>query len=203
MRRSNLPVAIIGAGPVGLAAAAHLLVRNLDCVILEAGASVGNSLRTWGHVRMFSPWRYNIDAASRHLLLSHGWRPPAAEQFPTGRDLITDYLAPLSETPAIASRLRLNAQVTAISRTGLGKVRSAGRDGASFEIRIRDAQGEQTRSFARAVIDASGTWGNPSQTYLKFPTWIGVERLPRYLMPTSLSVGYPRMVMTRPVSRSE
>src|SRR5271157_1661370 len=53
---SNLPVAIIGAGPVGLAAAAYLLARGIDPVVLEAGPAAGMAPRTWGHVRMFSPW---------------------------------------------------------------------------------------------------------------------------------------------------
>ncbi len=161
-RASNLPIAIIGAGPVGLAAAAHLLARNLDCIILEAGPSVGTGPRAWGHVRMFSPWRYNIDVACRDLLAPQGWRQPAVDHFPTGWDLVADYLEPLAQTPQIASQLRLDARVTAIARAGLGKVRSAGRDAASFEIHIGDARGDETRILARGVIDASGTWGNPN-----------------------------------------
>src|SRR5579863_1664754 len=148
-RISSLPIAIIGAGPVGLAAAAQLIARGLDCIILESGPSVGTAARAWGHVRMFSPWRYNIDAASRTLLASHEWHPPASGQFPTGRELVVNYLEPLACTPEIAARLRLDAQVTAITRTGLGKVRSAGRDDASFELRIEDAHGNETRVFAR------------------------------------------------------
>ncbi|WP_440074219.1 FAD-dependent oxidoreductase, partial [Streptosporangium sp. OZ121] len=31
------PVVVIGAGPVGLAAAAHLATRGLDFLVLEAG----------------------------------------------------------------------------------------------------------------------------------------------------------------------
>ena len=188
-RPSNLPVAIIGAGPVGLAAAAHLLVRGLDCIILESGSSVGTAPRAWGHVRMFSPWRYNIDAATRTLLARQGWRPPALDQLPTGRDLVADYLEPLARTPEIATRLRLNAHVTAITRTGLGKVRSAGRDTASFEIRIEDAQGDETRLFARAVIDASGTWGHPNPVGASGLPALGehkAEHLIRYGMPDVL-----------------
>ena len=64
-RIEELPVAVIGAGPVGLAAAAHLVERGLRPVIFERGDSVGASLLEWGHVRVFSPWRYNIDAAAR------------------------------------------------------------------------------------------------------------------------------------------
>ena len=63
----TLPVAVIGAGPVGLAAAAHLLARGLPVRVYEAGATVGASIRDWGHVRLFSPWRYNVDPAAKAL----------------------------------------------------------------------------------------------------------------------------------------
>ncbi|WP_436081755.1 FAD-dependent oxidoreductase [Pararhizobium sp. LjRoot235] len=68
MSKNELPVAVIGAGPVGLAAAAHLVSRNLRPIIFEKGESVGSALLSWGHVRVFSPWKYNIDDAARTLL---------------------------------------------------------------------------------------------------------------------------------------
>ena len=159
---ATLPVAVIGAGPVGLAAAAHLLARGIDPIILESGADVGMAPRAWGHVRMFSPWRYNIDSASRALLQEQGWQEPDAQVFPSGQNLADEYLTPLARTPAIAARLQLNKRVTAITRAGLGKVRDAARDEAPFEIRVEDEHGREGRVFARAVIDASGTWGTPS-----------------------------------------
>jgi len=55
---SDLPVVVIGAGPVGLAAAAHLLARGETPLVLEAGDAVGASIRQWSHVRFFSPWKY-------------------------------------------------------------------------------------------------------------------------------------------------
>ncbi|MFJ7308148.1 FAD-dependent oxidoreductase [Peribacillus frigoritolerans] len=42
--KSALPVAIIGGGPVGLAAAAHLLKKGEKFIVLEAGDSVGSSM---------------------------------------------------------------------------------------------------------------------------------------------------------------
>ena len=54
-------VAVIGAGPVGLAAAAHLVSRGIEPLVFEAGDAVGASIREWGHVRVFSPWEYDID----------------------------------------------------------------------------------------------------------------------------------------------
>ena len=158
---ASLPVTVIGAGPVGLAAAAHLLARGIEVIVLEAGPTVGTAARSWGHVRMFSPWRYNVDKAARSLLEDHGWVQPNGEAFPTGRQLAEEYLEPLAALPEMASRIRLNTRVTAVTRSGVGKVRTAGREAAPFEIRFADIGGTERRLFARAVIDASGTWGNP------------------------------------------
>jgi thioredoxin reductase len=158
--RSSLPVVVIGAGPVGLAAAAHLIARGIDPMVLEAGPTVGAAARAWGHVRMFSPWRYNVDKAARALLEAHDWTHPELDAYPTGRQLVERYLEPLAGLAEMAPRIRLNMRVTAIARSGMGKVRTAGREAAPFEIRFIDAAGQEGRVFARAVIDASGTWGN-------------------------------------------
>lgn len=155
-----LPVAVIGGGPVGLAAALHLLARGLEPIILEAGPAVGTAVRAWGHVRMFSPWRYNTDKAATALLEGSGWTAPDPEAFPTGRELAERYLDPLAGLPEMRSRLRLGTRVTAVTRAGIGKVRTAGRDAEPFEVRLEDASGREGRLLARAVIDASGTWGN-------------------------------------------
>lgn len=156
-----LPVAVIGAGPVGLAAAAHLLARGLRPVVLEADAAIAAAPRDWGHVKMFSPWRYNIDRAAAALLDASGWTAPDPETYPTGAELVARYLTPLAALPEIAACLRLNTKVTAITRAGHDKLRSAGRQEAPFELRLATPTGEQ-RLRAQAVIDASGTWHQPA-----------------------------------------
>ena len=78
----NLPIAIIGAGPVGLAAAAHLLARGETPVVFEAGDAVAQSLRAWAHVRMFSPWGFNVDQAAAALLAAAGWTAPTEGDAP-------------------------------------------------------------------------------------------------------------------------
>jgi thioredoxin reductase len=163
-RRSpaDFPVAVVGAGPVGLAAAAHLLERGQEPVILEAGETVGAAVRDWGHVPMFSPWRFNLDRAAAALLERHGWTRPDDDAFPTGRELAERYLDPLAATPEIAPRLRLGMRVIGIARAGLGKVRTAGRELRPFEVRTVDRAGREDRLFARAVVDASGTWVSPN-----------------------------------------
>lgn len=42
----QLPVAIIGGGPVGLAAAAHLAKHGESFILLEAGANIGSNILT-------------------------------------------------------------------------------------------------------------------------------------------------------------
>ncbi|QYC41865.1 dihydropyrimidine dehydrogenase subunit A [Nonomuraea coxensis DSM 45129] len=153
---SNLPVVVIGAGPVGLAAAAHLAERGIDFTILEAGDRVAASVAQWGHVRVFSPWKYNVDAAARRLLEAGGWSAPDPDWLPTGAELIDDYLAPLARL--FGDRVRLGAKVGAISRLGYDRVRAAGREQAPFLIRLDD--GAELR--ARAIIDASGTYASPN-----------------------------------------
>lgn len=154
----RLPVAVIGAGPVGLSAAAQLAARGLDFVVIEAGDQVGATIREWAHVRLFSPWRFNTDPAARALLEATGWVAPEPEALPTGRDLIDEYLAPLAAHPAIAPHLRLGLAVTAIARQGFDKVRTAGRDTSPFLVRLSDG----TELLASAVIDTSGTWRTPN-----------------------------------------
>jgi hypothetical protein len=157
----SLPIAVIGGGPVGLAAAAQLLARNLPVKVYEAGAAVGTNLRDWGHVRIFTPWRYCVDAASVRLLERQGWHLPPANDFPTGGEIVAEYLEPLAATPALAAVIETGARVTAISRHGLDKVVSRGREDRPFVLSVRTARGLR-RDLARAVIDASGTWDTPN-----------------------------------------
>jgi cation diffusion facilitator CzcD-associated flavoprotein CzcO len=82
---SQLPVAVIGAGPVGLAAAAHLVRYGIPVVTIEAGPSVAANLESYRHVRLFSPWRYNIDHAAQALLESGGWLPRLRAGFISAR----------------------------------------------------------------------------------------------------------------------
>ena len=86
-REEELPVVVIGAGPVGLAAAAHLLERRLPVVVLEAGEAVGAAMREWGHIRTFTPWEYIVDPTAEKLLASVGWVRPAGRQSPTGTEI--------------------------------------------------------------------------------------------------------------------
>ncbi|HYF56384.1 MAG TPA: NAD(P)-binding domain-containing protein [Salinarimonas sp.] len=159
---STLPVAVIGAGPVGLAAAAHLIDRGVPVRVYEAGESVGANVRDWGHVRLFSPWRYNTDAAARALLKAHGWQEPPGDAMPTGHDLYEAYLKPLAATPEMAAVVETRTRVQAITRQGADKVMSKGRGDKPFVVAVANGDGAIRRDLARAVIDASGTWTSPN-----------------------------------------
>ena len=158
---STFPVAVIGAGPVGLSAAAQLLSRDIEPLIFEAGESVGASVREWGHVRVFSPWEFNVDPAAEQLLVAAGWNAPPADGYPTGDEIVSRYLEPLAALPPIAERLRLGARVVAVTKQGIDKLRDAGREEAPFELLVEE-NGTERRYLASAVIDASGTWTKPN-----------------------------------------
>jgi thioredoxin reductase len=155
---NGLPVVVIGAGPVGLAAAAHLAERGITFTLLEAGATAAAAVRQWAHVRVFSPWRYNIDAAAARLLTDSGWVRPDDDKLPTGGQLAADYLQPLADLPTVKSSIRYGARVVAVTRLGLDRLRTAGRDTTPFLVRLADG----ADILARAVIDASGTWDTPN-----------------------------------------
>lgn len=157
----QLPVAVLGAGPVGLAAAAHLIERGLDFVVFEAAASVGANLLDYGHVRLFSPWRYDMDATMARQLGEAGWLAPDPDALPLAREIVERALRPYAELPEVASRLRLGHRVLSVGREGFDKARTPGRAAAAFVLRVaHDGMVEHVR--ARAVIDATGTWNQPS-----------------------------------------
>jgi len=154
-------VAIIGGGPVGLAAAAHVLERGLSPVVLEAGPEAGHAIRQWRQVQLFSPWEYNVDKAAARLLAPTGWNSPDPAVYPTGAELLERYIDPLATRTALCEMIRTNSRVTAIGRVGFDKTKTKGREAAPFEIRYQNGKGPETLR-ADAVIDASGTWASPN-----------------------------------------
>ena len=154
-------VAIIGGGPVGLAAAAHVFERGLKPIVLEAGPAVGHAIRQWSHVQLFSPWEYNVDRAAERLLAPTGWNSPDPHVYPTGAELLERYLDPLATKTRLKDIIRTASRVTAVSRLGFDKAKTRGRDKAPFEIRYQNGKGPETLR-ADAVIDASGTWSSPN-----------------------------------------
>jgi cation diffusion facilitator CzcD-associated flavoprotein CzcO len=156
---NELPVVVIGAGPAGLAAAAHLVGRGLTPLVLEAGPVAGSAVREWHHVRLFSRWGELVDTAAEKLLAPTGWQSPAADAYPTGEEWAREYLQPLADV--LGDRVRFGARVTGVARRGWDRVVDAARGTEPLTVRVRTATSEE-RITARAVIDASGTWTLPN-----------------------------------------
>lgn len=156
---AELPVVVVGAGPVGLAAAAHLVERGLTPLVLEAGPQAGAGVAQWHHVRLFSPWAELVDPAAAKLLAPSGWNSPDPDTYPTGREWVTGYLQPLAA--ALGDQVRLGTRVVGVARRGRDRVVDAGRDSEPLIVHATTAAGEE-RIMARAVIDASGTWTTPN-----------------------------------------
>ncbi len=156
----HLPTVLIGAGPVGLAAAAHLLERGLEPLVLEAGPRAADAVRSWGHVRLFSGWAELVDPAAARLLEPTGWVAPPAGSYPTGAEWVERYLQPLAD--ALGDRVVYSTLVTGLARRGRDRVVDSGRQEQPFTVHLRTADGIRTRLQAQAVVDASGTFGTPN-----------------------------------------
>jgi thioredoxin reductase len=156
---SDLPVVVIGAGPLGLAAAAHLSERGLEPVVLESGLGPASAVVEWGHVRLFSAWPELLDKAAVRLLGRSGWITPGAG-YPTGAEWVDGYLAPLAES--LGDVVRYDARVTGVSRKGRDRLVDADRAEQPFTVHYVDGKGNESRIEARAVVDASGTWRRPN-----------------------------------------
>ncbi|MFE6925592.1 FAD-dependent oxidoreductase [Nocardia sp. NPDC057663] len=157
---TDLPVVVVGAGPVGLAAAAELRERGQDVVVFERGPRAGAAVAQWNHVRLFSRWAELIAPAGRRLLDGTGWVAPADGDYPTGQDWARDYLTPLAD--ALGEAVRYDTEVVGVARRGRDRVVDSGRDTEPLSVHLRRADGSEDRILARAVIDASGTWTTPN-----------------------------------------
>jgi len=151
-------VAIIGAGPIGLEAAVLLRMSGFSVQAYERGG-VGEHLRQWGHVRMFSPWRLNVSPWGRAQLACR--HIPADDDLPTGDAFRQRYLEPLARCPLLKGVVREGTAVLAIGRHRVGKqdeIGRARRREGGFRLLVRNATGEHIES-ADVVLDCSGTYG--------------------------------------------
>lgn len=172
--KEKLPVAIIGAGPVGLAAAAHLVSQGQTFILLESGSHVGANILTWGHIRLFSPWRYNVDKVAKSILEKSNWTHPELEKLPTGKELVEQYLEPLSKLSEIQPYIQLNTKVLSIGKKDTDKMKTQNRENIPFIVHT-ESNGSYKTFEARAVIDATGTWGNPNPA-TSSGVWLNEEK---------------------------
>ena len=143
---STAPVAVIGAGPIGLAAAAHLVQRGCRwCCSRPATASPRTS-DSYRHVRLFSPWRYNIDRAARAPARRRRLEAPDDDLLPTAGEMVDQLPRAARAHAAHRTAFRFRTACVAISRDGFDKVKTAGREEAAVR-----AAGADGRRRARRV----------------------------------------------------
>lgn len=161
--RSPRRLLVLGAGPIGVEAGLHAARRGFDVRLLEADSPAAH-LMAWGHIRMFSPWAMNCSALGLEVLEAEGrWPFHDAGACPTGRELATRYVLPLTRTRLLRGRITNGCKVLGVGRDRLLKgdlIGSEERAERAFLILARRADREVVFE-ADVVIDATGVFGQP------------------------------------------
>lgn len=144
-------VLVIGAGPMGMAAAIGAADRGHDVTVLERGEP-GASLRTWGPTRFFSPLRMNVSARMRELL---GDKMPDEDALLTGAEYADRVLLPLVDSAPLRGRVRTGHSVIAVGRRGLTRTDYAGHP-LRAERPFRVICDNDATFEADVILDASG-----------------------------------------------
>ena len=154
-------VAVLGAGPVGLEAALLAASLRLPYTVYERGR-IGEHLRRWGHVRMFSPFGMNSTSLGKAALRADwpGHRLPGDHDLHTGREYLGAYLEPLSRCAALRDGLRLGVPVVHVSRRGPPPGDGSGAAVRPFLLLVRGPGGGQRVEPADVVLDCTGTFGS-------------------------------------------
>jgi thioredoxin reductase len=158
-------IALLGSGPTGLEAALTAADAGFPFTLYEAAPTVAGNVRSWGHVRLFTPWEMNVSPRMRQHLEAAGREVPGGPECPTGRELAEKLFGPLASLPEIAPNVRLGTRVLSVGRQGLLKheeIATAERGRRPFRILLGDETGREWTETADVVIDATGTWGNPN-----------------------------------------
>lgn len=155
-------VAVVGAGPIGLEAALRCRLCGLAVTVYEQG-EVGEYLQQWGHVRLFTPWGWNVTPLGLQVLQQEYPRRqwPSAEHLLTGWQYREEYLLPLAESEWLKGCVRPRTQVVQIGPS---------RDGRTWRLLLHDANGVEQHAYADVVLDCSGIYGQPR--------WLGEGDVP-------------------------
>jgi thioredoxin reductase len=156
-------VAVLGAGPIGLEAALYARHLGLPVVVYERGR-VGEHLRRWGHVRLFSPFGMNATSLGRAALRADNSRHvlPAENDILTAKEHVAVYLEPLAKTSSLKDCLRTDTQVLHIARRGFLKEDdpgAAGRGRQPLRLLVRAGKERERVEEADVVLDCTGTYG--------------------------------------------
>jgi thioredoxin reductase len=157
-------MAIVGGGPIGLECLVRALAEGWDAELYERGR-IGENIRAWGHVRMFSPWSMNLPTGE-------GFSGLDPEELPTGLEYVTHRLEPIARRPGIAGRIHESCEVAAIARGELRKGDAIGdseRALRPFRLLIVE-RGRERYVEAEVVVDASGSFAHAN--------WLGEGGIP-------------------------
>lgn len=154
-------IAILGAGPTGLEAALAAVEQGLSFSLYEASEQVAGHVRDWGHVRLFSPWTYDISPRARRVLEAAGVDLPAENDphCPTGHQLVERVLEPIAALPQIRNHLVSGTRVVEIGRQGLLKheeIASPERGSRPFRLLLENGAGLERTETADAILDCTG-----------------------------------------------
>mmetsp|Transcript_44648 Transcript_44648/g.148990 ORF Transcript_44648/g.148990 Transcript_44648/m.148990 type:complete len:293 (+) Transcript_44648:51-929(+) len=144
-------ILVVGAGPTGIEAAVSCSLAGLGVTLCEKGDIIGNAVRDWGHVRLFSSNSLNCSPAGLRALADLGHASPDPAAYPTGDELCETYLEPLAKWLAQREdcEILLGARVESITRGGLLKgeaIKAAGSEAraATAFSALLDVHGEET-----------------------------------------------------------
>eukprot|EP00935_MAST-01C_sp_MAST-1C-sp1_P002783 g2783.t1 len=161
---------VVGSGPVGLEMAVAALKEEGDAkwsvTVLEKGEQTSQNVRDWGHVTLFSAWELNTSDNGRAVLAELGRPLPEASAFPTGSQLVAEYLEGLAEWISQHERgeIRTATKVVSIGRCGGCLKSNMGADNRranKFNLLVTSGDDEDEEYMvADAVVDASGSYGN-------------------------------------------
>lgn len=157
-----MEIAVLGAGPVGLEAAAAAGTEGHSVMVFEQG-EVAQHVMEWAHVRLFTPFGMNAGPEGARLLRASGTRMPEEGDMQTGHQFRERYLLPLAAALSREARLELGATVVSVGRNHLLKgelIGRAERAGDGFRLLVDDGGGERA-FYADVVLDCTGTYGMP------------------------------------------
>lgn len=151
-------IAVIGAGPAGLAAAWMAARRGHDVTVLDKG-DAGESIRRWGPVRFFSPLRMNMPLG----MLSELGVDPLLDECLSGTEMRELVLQPALALPALSGRVRTGTRVVAVARRGMTRMDHPGhplRSERGFLL-LTETDGREELLEADVVFDAAGGYARP------------------------------------------
>ena len=160
----------MGAGPVGLEMAVRAVRQGLDVCLIERGSLIAANVREWQHVELFSPWSLNMSATGKEVLKEMGAAMPDDEAFPTGAQLISEYLQVLLDFlhKSGKCRFKFDSELVSIGRGTFLKKEHIGangrRKGAPFRLLIQSTQSgqEEIITDCNFLVDCTGTWNQPN-----------------------------------------